>query len=78
MSLEFWIRGADDERVETLAHHAVLRAYDERPRQSLGDCPICGIVETLLVGDRCHQCEDARRWSQSNKLFCDLLHRPPP
>lgn len=70
-----FLRSPDDERAEAATHRATLAAFAGRQAQSLGDCPICGMVETLLIGDRCHVCEQAAAWSRDNRALCNLIHR---
>lgn len=73
--MEYILRGSADEQAETLAHRDRHREYDALPDQTVGDCPLCQTTETVMIGDRCHQCYDAARWSRDNRRWCDLIHR---
>lgn len=73
MPLDF-LRGPDDARVEAILHHARLAAVVRHAPPTTGDCPVCGMVDTLLLGDRCHQCDDQARDSAANRQMCALIH----
>ena len=74
MSLDF-LRSPDDERVEAILHRQSRDAMAARPEATVGDCPRCGTVETLLLGRVCHRCDDDARDSQASRALCALLHR---
>jgi hypothetical protein len=73
MPLDF-LRGADDDKVATRFHEAVLAAYADLA-VTVGDCPRCHVTETMMLGPLCHQCDDAARDAKAARAMCALLHR---
>jgi DTW domain-containing protein YfiP len=74
MSLDF-LRSPDDAKVEAILQRDAKRAFVAKP-QTVGDCPRCGVTETLMLGPLCHMCDTHQRDSDSQRAFCEIIHRP--
>lgn len=73
MSIDL-LRSPDDDLADAAWNLDMVRRYQTRLPQTIGDCPRCGIVETLLIGDLCHVCESEAAWSRDNRRLCDIIH----
>ena len=72
------LRGPDDEKLEAILHAKLLEEYANRPRQWFGDCPVCGLTETMMLGDVCHVCDRNREEAKTARALCALIHGRRP
>ena len=68
------LRSPDDDRADQAAQLDRERRFLAREPQTIGDCPRCGVVETLMLGALCHHCDNEAAWSRDNRRLCDIIH----
>lgn len=79
--IEF-LRAPDDERVERGFQADIIAEVAERPLPvagyQVGRCVGCGAWLALWTPTRCLNCDETRRWADSNRHFCAFIHRDAP